>query len=307
MGDSSALLNCVILREAARGEWLRFGPPVRILTARRIGEVLPALEEVGRLVREDGVHAAGFVAYEAAPAFDSALAAHPARGPFPLLWFGLYREPAVIALPEPDFGAYALGRLRPAVRREDYAAALARIQDYIRSGDTYQVNYTVRGRFQLAPTDLDSTNAATARKANVAPIDPLDYFEFVPRGEIYYKVMAVCDIIVLPSTDETQSGTLARIIALNKPFITTAPMEGLTSQTIESQGGLLFTNKPTLRQNLIRLASDKQLRTTLSQNLRVYLENVVSWPVVARHYAQSYELARQGKTTHQKIELPVEF
>lgn len=133
------------------------------------------------------------------------------------------------------------------------------------------------------------------------------YFEFVPRGEIYYKVMAVCDIIVLPSTDETQSGTLARIIALNKPFITTAPMEGLTSQTIESQGGLLFTNKPTLRQNLIRLASDRQLRTTLSQNLRVYLENVVSWPVVARHYAQSYELARQGKTTHQKIELPVEF
>ena len=146
MGDSSALLNCVILREAARGEWLRFGPPVRILTARRIGEVLPALEEVGRLVREDGVHAAGFVAYEAAPAFDSALAAHPARGPFPLLWFGLYREPVVIALPEPDFGAYALGRLRPAVRREDYAAALARIQDYIRSGDTYQVNYTLRLR-----------------------------------------------------------------------------------------------------------------------------------------------------------------
>ncbi len=59
--------------------------------------------------------------------------------------------------------------------------------------------------------------------------------------------MAVCDFIVLPSTDETQSGTLARIIALNKPFVTTAPMEGLTTQTLESEGGLLFTTKEMLR------------------------------------------------------------
>jgi len=49
-------------------------------------------------------------------------------------------------------------------------------------------------------------------------------------------MMGVCDFIVLPSTDETQSGTLARIIALNKPHITTAPMEGLTAQTLESGG-----------------------------------------------------------------------
>ena len=30
------------------------------------------------------------------------------------------------------------------------------------------------------------------------------YYEFIPRGEQYYKMMAVCDFIVLPSTDETQ-------------------------------------------------------------------------------------------------------
>ena len=59
------------------------------------------------------------------------------------------------------------------------------------------------------------------------------YYEFIPRGDIYYKVMAISDFIVLPTIDETQSGTLARIIALNKPYITTAPMEGLTAQTLE--------------------------------------------------------------------------
>ena len=38
-------------------------------------------------------------------------------------------------------------------------------------------------------------------------------------------MMGVCDFIVLPSTDEKQSSTLARIIALNKPYITTAPTQ----------------------------------------------------------------------------------
>jgi len=86
------------------------------------------------------------------------------------------------------------------------------------------------------------------------------YFEFIPRGEVYYKVMAICDFIVLPSMDETQSGTLARIIASNKPFITTAPLEGLTAQTVGSEGGLLFTTKEMLRDKVIRLATDEKLR-----------------------------------------------
>ena len=133
------------------------------------------------------------------------------------------------------------------------------------------------------------------------------YYEFIPRGEIYYKVMAVCDFIVLPSTDETQSGTLARIIALNKPFLTTAPMEGLTAQTLESKGGLLFTNREMLRQKVIRLACHEKLRMELGGNLKRYLEKVISWEVVARQYDEAYELARRAKSTGQRVELPPEF
>ncbi len=133
------------------------------------------------------------------------------------------------------------------------------------------------------------------------------YFEFVPRGEIYYKVMAVCDFIVLPSIDETQSGTLARIIALNKPFVTTAPLEGLTAQALESEGGLLFTTKEMLRKKLIRLATSERLRMTLGDNLKHYLEEVVSWELVARQYDEAYELAREATRTGRKIEFPPEF
>ncbi len=133
------------------------------------------------------------------------------------------------------------------------------------------------------------------------------YYEFIPRGDIYYKMMAVCDFIVLPSTDETQSGTLARIIALNKPYITTAPMEGLTAQTLENNGGLLFTNKKMLRNHVIELACNEDARMRMGENLKRYLDEVVSWDVVAGQYNEAYELARQSQKTNKPVELPLEF
>lgn len=133
------------------------------------------------------------------------------------------------------------------------------------------------------------------------------YHEFIPRGEDYYKMMAICDFIVLPSTDETQSGTLARIIALNKPYITTAPMEGLTAQTLESEGGLLFTTREMLRAKVIRLATDERLRLELGENLRRYLDHVVCWEVVSRQYNDAYKLARMSARTGRSVVVALEF
>ena len=112
---------------------------------------------------------------------------------------------------------------------------------------------------------------------------------------------------MLPSTDETQSGTLARIIALNKPFITTAPMEGLTAQTLESEGGVLFTTKQMLREKVIEMACDEKLRMRLGSNLHKYLENVVSWDVVARQYSEVYEIARKAVDSGACPIFPPEF
>jgi 1,2-diacylglycerol 3-alpha-glucosyltransferase len=133
------------------------------------------------------------------------------------------------------------------------------------------------------------------------------YYEFVPRGDIYYKVMAVCNLIVLPTVDETQSGTLARIISLNKPYITTAPVEGLTAQTLENEGGLLFTDKQMLKEKVIRLACDKNLQNTMSANLKKYLDEVVSWNIIAKKYKEAYRLARLQKIKGEEIDLPPDF
>ena len=133
------------------------------------------------------------------------------------------------------------------------------------------------------------------------------FYKFEPRGEEYYKVVAICDFIILPSIDETQSGTLARIIAANTPYITTAPMEGLTSQTLESDGGLLFTNRESLKRGIITMATNEKLRRRLGDHLKWYLENKVSWELVVKQYFDVYEKAIQSRKTGKDVNYPSEF
>jgi len=174
----------------------------------------------------------------------------------------------------------------------------------IRTGEDWDLLAAgaMRDKAHLADYNQYKKNLEILEKEGMA-----HYYEFIPRGEIYYKVMAVCNFIVLPTVDETQSGTLARIIALNKPYITTAPLEGLTAQTLESEGGLLFTNKQMLKEKVIRLACDKDLRKELSENLKKYLTEVVSWEITAKKYKKAYRLARLKKNTGEDIGLPPEF
>ena len=74
----------VILRDAASGRWLQFMRLRELVRAGTVGEVAAALVRVEEAVLRDSLYAAGFVAYEAAPAFDDALITHDG-GAFPLL------------------------------------------------------------------------------------------------------------------------------------------------------------------------------------------------------------------------------
>ena len=132
--------NEVLLKE--NGEWLHFTAPQRIIQATSLTDVLPALREIEDLIKAHAWHAAGFLSYEAAPAFDEAHQAHP-KTDFPLLWFGLYPAPRVITLPEPASAKPAL-TWSPTVDRDTYNAAIALIKEHIAEGQTYQVNYTMR-------------------------------------------------------------------------------------------------------------------------------------------------------------------
>ena len=128
----------VVLKHA--GLWLHFQCPEKVLIAERIEDVVPLLEEADK----SGLFAAGFVSYEAAPAFDSALKTRETEG-FPLLCLGLFKAPAVLeGIEEPPSAHYEIGELEPSVSRDEFTAANGGIKERIAEGATYQVNYTYR-------------------------------------------------------------------------------------------------------------------------------------------------------------------
>ena len=142
--------NEVVLK--VNNEWLHFAEPNQIIVAHKLEDVLPAFREMEKLVNVTDWHAAGFISYEAASAFDPALRTKAvvqtenSRGKgaeLPFLWFGLYQSPRVITLPQPEHPKEILN-WRPTVDRDTYNTAIDQIREHIAEGRTYQVNYTMR-------------------------------------------------------------------------------------------------------------------------------------------------------------------
>ncbi|WP_028581694.1 aminodeoxychorismate synthase component I [Desulfogranum japonicum] len=121
-------------------KWLQFEQPEKLLVTDRVDKVTGLLHQA----EASKLWVAGFISYEAAPAFDDALVTRQPEG-FPLLCLGLYRSPVVIraTLPEPD-GGFSLGEKRTSVTRDEYERAIDQIKRQIARGATYQVNYTYR-------------------------------------------------------------------------------------------------------------------------------------------------------------------
>lgn len=130
---------------------LTFTDPVELIVARTLDEVRPALCAVQRAV-DAGYYAAGYLAYEAAPAFDPALRVQPA-GDLPLLWFGIFHEPSA-PTPAPDDAMFQLSAWQPNVSRAAYHRNIATIREAIAQGETYQTNYTLRLRAAFSGDDL---------------------------------------------------------------------------------------------------------------------------------------------------------
>ena len=126
--------------------------PLQIIEAHAVAEVRPALEAI-REKTVVGLHAAGFLAYEAGAAFEPSVGNLP-MADIPLLWFGLFDTVETIAaedvpahLPAPA-GAW-IGKPMPAIDRVTYDAQLERVLALIAAGDLYQANLTFRAAVPL--------------------------------------------------------------------------------------------------------------------------------------------------------------
>jgi para-aminobenzoate synthetase / 4-amino-4-deoxychorismate lyase len=117
------------------------------IVATRPEEIVPAL----RLLEEQvagGLHAAGFLCYEAAGALNGDLTTS-APGSLPLLWFGLFKKSEAAPFPA-SAEPYQTSDWEPSMGEEEYCGAVAAVREFIEAGDCYQVNLTLRQHFAFS-------------------------------------------------------------------------------------------------------------------------------------------------------------
>ena len=153
-----------------------FDAPLHTLVAHSHEQVKPVLDAVNTLSQQ-GLWCVGYLRFEAAPAFDAALAVHPTDGP--LAWFGVYAQALPWPgdtpqnLPDSDASAPKAHSTTPpaatdaapdttrvswqnTLSRTDFDAHMASIHEAIAAGEYYQVNYTapLHGAFTGDPVTL---------------------------------------------------------------------------------------------------------------------------------------------------------
>ena len=173
-----------------------FREPVAVLEAASPEDVPSVLAEA-EAAGMRGLYAAGYVSYEAAPAFDGALrVCDGAR--MPLAWFEVYeRCTDEAAAPSPAGGVdWSIPD------RRDFVESVARIREEIAAGRTYQVNLTARLTAQLAA-------------------DPLALYESMRRaqGVGYHAYLETGDFTILSASPEL-------FFEMRGRHIRTRPMKG---------------------------------------------------------------------------------
>lgn len=146
----------VVLYDGFVHETTVFVNPLQVCQALSLAEVIPALETVEKFT-EQGCYAAGFVTYEAAPAFDPALVVHSGRSAdLPLVWFGIYRSPEILRSQKiADTDCRLSPDWQPSISERRYRDAITKIREFIASGETYQVNFTLRFRADIEDSGWD--------------------------------------------------------------------------------------------------------------------------------------------------------
>ena len=199
-----------------------FGTPRAVLAAHAPGQVRAVLDAV-QAAAEQGRWCVGYLRYEAAPAFDAALAVHPADGP--LAWFAVHDAP--LPWPEDDSAQAARVEWLDTCPRPAFGAAVAHVQQAIAAGELYQVNLTapLLGEWADAPEE----GAAQALFAALQRAQPGGYAAFIDTGD--EQLLSVSPELFF---DWREGGILARPMKGTAARGATPEMDAVQADTLRA-------------------------------------------------------------------------
>lgn len=124
-----------------------FERPVANIVCWDLADVEKCFQKIEQWLKR-GFWVAGFVSYEAGYAFEKKFRDFSTRG-WPLLWFGVFKRPAA-KMPGWRPADYRLAGQKLNISQKEYLKNISRIKKLLAAGDTYQVNYTLKKKFDFS-------------------------------------------------------------------------------------------------------------------------------------------------------------
>ena len=240
--------------------------PEWILTASTLSEVPELLAKV-EAYANSGYWGIGFVAYEAAGAFDNALQTHeaPPSG-LPFAKFAVYQNVATIPRQRRE---HLSGVWRDETSRECFDASVAQIKHNISEGNYYQVNYTTRLQ---APFFGDGLSFFDRLKAS----QPFAYSAYLDFGE--WQICSVSPELFFHCGTDERVGRM----------LTCRPMKGTATRHTDPVNDLDAAQKllKSPKERAENLMIVDLIRNDLSRVARPYtvevphLFSIEAWPTV---------------------------
>jgi para-aminobenzoate synthetase/4-amino-4-deoxychorismate lyase len=169
--------------DATNNQSLLFVHPVQVLAASKLDEI-PRLFSQLEEALANGFYVAGFIGYECGYHFQPLNAVTLDPSDLPLAWFGVYRSPLIYdhqrncvlgdsSLPLAhelrdemrDIPDRVVNQVTLTLSEEQYCAKVDRIKDYIRAGDTYQVNLTDRVDVPMTASPVEAFAVLSHRQS----------------------------------------------------------------------------------------------------------------------------------------------
>ncbi len=173
-----------LVYDSDENTWLRFTGASSIHIATTSEDVAGVLDTIESACAQ-GKYAVGYVSFEAASAFDSALVHHPA-GSLPLAAFAIFDQagessPGTVSAPLD---------LAPVLGESDYGDSIQQIKTYLQSGDTYQVNFThqLKGSTTASPESIFSFLCRAQPSPYAAFIETEDYAICSVSPELFFEI-----------------------------------------------------------------------------------------------------------------------
>jgi para-aminobenzoate synthetase/4-amino-4-deoxychorismate lyase len=230
-----------------------FTGPLRVLTAHEPGDLANIFAEIEGAVRA-GFYAAGFFAYECGHFFEPTAPPRPRRSSQarrqPLAWFGIYGECHLFdhlagrflngdppGLERSDFSQFqAAGtsakqtselQLEASIdfTEQAYIERVSAIHEWIRSGDVYQLNFTV-------PMHVHAEGTVAAHYQRLRSRQPVPYGAFL-HCQPSHRILSFSPELFFRVEQQVKSGGVPTRLITTQPMKGTAPRGRTTGEDCE--------------------------------------------------------------------------